>query len=336
MKKKLLSLTLVLGMTLLTACQGAGAPPGGSDTVVDESKTQLIVATYDGGLGSEWIEDSASRFEEKYADVSFEEGKKGVQVRVLKSSNYGGDGVRDTMHSEEADVWFTENVNYKEHINYENLADITDVVTEPLVEFGEEKAIVDKMESGYREFLNVGTESEPEYYAIPFYDGFYGLVYDKDMFAKENFYFKSSGSEKGDKAENLEFVSSESDTKAAGVDGKLGTYDDGLPATYAQFLQLIDKMRENGVTPFIYGGGNAMQYPARMLASFWAQSEGEKGYNLNNSFEGNAENLVVLDAEGKVQKNADGTATEKNTRMIQSKIISIRWFSCALFLCSSA
>lgn len=307
MKKKFLSLAVALTMFLLTACQGAGAPPGGSNNEVDDTKTQLVVATYDGGLDHEWILDSATRFEEKYADVSFEEGKKGVQVRVVKSSNYNGLSVLDTMHTEDADVWFTEHVNYQDHINRDNFADITDIVTEPLAEYGEDKSIADKIEDGYRDFLNVGTESEPQYYAIPFYDGIYGLVYDKDLFAKENLYFKSSGSEVGDSADNLEFVSSESDTKSAGVDGKLGTYDDGLPATYAQFLKVFDKMRESKITPIVYGGGNAMEYPTRMLASFWAQAEGAEGYNLNNTFNGTADNLVVLDAEGKVQKNADGS-----------------------------
>lgn len=306
-KKKLLSLTLALAMISLTACQGAGAPPGGAEAEVDESKTQLVVATYDGGLGDEWIFDAASRFEEKYASVSFEEGKKGVQVRVLKNSNFGGDAVLDTMHTEDADVWFTETVNYQDHINYENLADITDIVTEPLTEYGEDKSIADKIEEGYRDFLNVGTDSEPQYYAIPFYDGFYGLTYDKDLFAKENLYFKSSGNEEGDSADNLDFVASESDTKSAGVDGKLGTYDDGLPATHAQLLQLFKKMVEKEITPIVYGGGNAMEYLPRTLASFWAQAEGEEGYNLNNTFNGTADNLVVLDGSGKVQKNADGS-----------------------------
>ena len=304
---RLIAVLLVAIMLIMTGCEGSTVAPGSDEVVKDTSKTQLIVATYDGGLGDQWIVEAGKRFEEKYANVSFEEGKMGVQVRVLKNSQYGGDMVLDTLQTEDADVWFTESVNYSDHINYENLADITDIVTEKLTEFGEEKSIADKMDSTYRDFLNVGTDAEPLYYAIPFYDGFYGLAYDKDLFAVKNLYFKHSGSKAGDGADDLDFVASAADTKSAGVDGKLGTYDDGMPATYAQFLRLIDEMVENEITPIVYGGANAMQYPFRTMTAFWAQAEGEEGYMLNNTFDGEAQNLVVVDANGNLQKNADGT-----------------------------
>lgn len=310
MKKNVTSLIAVLLVAIMmitSGCSGSTSIPGSQTQETDHTKTQLVVATYDGGLGDQWIIEAAKRFEEKYADVSFEEGKKGVQVRTLKNSQYGGDMVLDTLRTEDADVWFTESVNYLDHINYENLADITDIVTEKLTEYGEDKSIEDKMDDTYRNFLNVGTEEDPLYYAIPFYDGFYGLAYDKDMFAENNLYFKHSGSEAGDGADDLAFVTSSADTKSAGVDGKLGTYDDGLPATYAQFLRLFDEMVAKEITPIVYGGANAMQYPFRTMTAFWAQAEGEEGYMLNNTFDGEAKNLVVMDANGKVQKNADGS-----------------------------
>lgn len=299
--------TLVVSTCCLAGCGGQTSVPGETGEKTDENKTQLVVATFDGGVGSDWLKEAGERFEKKFADTSFEEGKTGVQVTILKSTNYGGEAVLDTLQSEEADVWFTETMNYKDHINYENLADITDVVTEPLKEYGEDESIADKIDASYRDFLNVGTEDAPQYYAIPFYDGCYGLVYDKDLFAEKNLYFKSSGTEVGDAADNLGFVSSESDTKSAGVDGKLGTYDDGLPATYAQFKALLAKMVENDITPFVYGGSNAMNYTLRTMTSFWAQAEGAEGYRLNSTLSGTADDLVVLNANGNVQKNADGS-----------------------------
>ena len=153
----------------------------------------------------------------------------------------------------------------------------------------------------------MGTEGEAKYYAIPFYDGFYGLIYDKDLFAEANLYFASSGAILGDTDDMLGFVSSASDTKSAGPDGKYDSIDDGLPATHAQFLNLIEKMKENGITPFVYGGSNAMSYPLRTMASFWAQAEGAEGYRLNNTLSGTANNLVKLDANGNIVKAADGS-----------------------------
>lgn len=302
------AILLAFIMTFVTACGGQSTLPGQEGVEVDENKTQLLVATFEGGLGTQWIRESADRFEETFKDVSFEEGKKGVQVRITKSTNYGGESVLDTLKTEEADVWFTETVNYQDHINYENFADITDIVTEPLSEYGETESIADKIDPAYREFLNVGTDAEPKYYGIPFYDGFYGLTYDVDMFAEQNLYFK-------DGADELEFVTSASDVKSAGVDGKLGTYDDGLPATYAQLKALLEKMIEKDITPFVYGGGNAMGYTVRLMASFWAQAAGEKEYKLNSTFDGKSETLAVLDGAGNVKENADGSIKTESLKI---------------------
>ena len=302
----IISVLLLLG-SCLAGCGGQTSVPGGADEVEDTSKTQLLVATFDGGVGAEWLIEAGNRFEEVFADTSFEEGKKGVQVKVLKSTNYAGETILDTLQSEEADVWFTETVNYRDHINAENFADITDIVTEKLEKYGEDKSIADKMDGNFRNFLNVGTEGEAKYYAIPFYDGFYGLIYDKDLFAEANLYFASSGAILGDTDAMLGFVSSASDTNSAGPDGKYDSIDDGLPATHAQFLNLIEKMKENGITPFVYGGSNAMSYPLRTMASFWAQAEGAEGYRLNNTLSGTANNLVKLDANGNIVKAADGS-----------------------------
>ena len=315
--KKLVSViaTVVMTVGCMAGCGGSKTAPGGTDEQKDDSKTQLIVATFDGGLGVEWIKEAGKRFEEKFADTSFEEGKKGVQVSVLKSTNYSGETILGTLQSEEADVWFTETVNYMDHVNANNFADITDIVTEDLTEYGEEESIEDKIDKDFRDFLNQGTKDAPKYYAVPFYDGFYGLTYDKDMFTENNLYFKSSGKEAGDAADNLDFVSSDSDRKSAGVDGKYDTYDDGLPATYAQFLKMLDKMKENDITPFVYGGSNAMSYPLRVMASFWAQAEGAEGYRKNLTFDGKADNLVKLDATGNVVKNADGTPKTESAKI---------------------
>lgn len=311
MMKKIIGglLTTCLLVGCLTGCGGSEQMPGtegNSGSTSDGNKTELVVATYDGGLGTTWLQDAATRFEEKYADVSFEEGKKGVQISIVKNASYEGAVVLSSMKHETADVWFTENVDYYAHINAGNFADITDIVTKDLTEYGEDRAIEDKIDSDYRTFLNAGTAEEPTYYAIPFYDSIYGLSYDKDMFEEYNLYFKSSGTEAGDAADSIDFVSSKQDKKSAGVDGKYDTYDDGLPATYAQLLKLVKKMTENEIVPFIYAGSNAIRYPMRTMSSFWAQAEEAEGYRLNVSFDGTAENLVKLDSNGKVVMGADG------------------------------
>ena len=324
--KRMMGMMLTACMlgTCLVGCGGTSTIPGGDtkgqegNRETDNSKTQLVVATFDGGLGTSWIWETAARFEEKYKDVSFEEGKTGVQVSVVKSGTYGGDVILSSLQYETADVWFTEDVDYYAHINAGNFADISDIVTEELTEYGESRSIEDKIDDDYCSFLNAGTKEEPKYYAIPFYDGFYGLTYDKDIFAEHNLYFKTSGTENGDAADSLEFVSSASDKKSAGVDGVYGTYDDGLPATYAQFLKMIGEMVKKDITPFIYGGSNSIQYPVRAMASFWAQAEGADGYRLNVTFDGTADNLVKLDSNGKMVMGADGTPQLETLEITES------------------
>ncbi len=312
--KMLVAASLATMMCALTGCGGSSVGPGQEGNAqTDEGKTQMTVATCDGGIGIQWLKDSAAGFEEGYKDVSFEEGKKGVQVTILNNGAYRGAGILETVQKEEADVWFTEDINYMDFVNKGNMADITDIVTEKLTEYGEDKTIEEKIEEGYRDYLNVGSEESPKYYALPFFDAFYGLSYDKDLFAEEKLYFKSSGTEAGDTSDTLGFINSASDTKSAGVDGKLGTFDDGLPATYAQFLSLIKKMREKEITPFLYAGSNAMEYPMRTMAAFWAQAEGEDNYKLNTTLNGAATDLVKLDGNGKMVWNGKKPVVETLT-----------------------
>ena len=67
--KKVSSLVMVLAMLMTAAaCGGTTAPPGESTSGEDASgKTILKVGTYDGGVGTAWLDDAAKAFEEKYA-----------------------------------------------------------------------------------------------------------------------------------------------------------------------------------------------------------------------------------------------------------------------------
>lgn len=69
MKKNLAVFAMIAAMVVpFSAC-------GGQGNGIDETKTQLYVGVYDGGLGTDSVYSMAKRFEAKYADYSFEEGK---------------------------------------------------------------------------------------------------------------------------------------------------------------------------------------------------------------------------------------------------------------------
>ena len=70
--------TVVFGLFAGCSC----GPNGEDEEPIDDSKTQLYVYNYDGGVGSKWLSDVKTDFEQAFAEKSFKSGKKGVQVRI--------------------------------------------------------------------------------------------------------------------------------------------------------------------------------------------------------------------------------------------------------------
>ncbi len=311
--KKLIcaGLALLLSLGVFAGCEGHVSD---EQEPIDETKTTLRVATFEGGVGDEWLQNAADRFEALYADVKFEPDtapeKTGVQVTVTENRRFNGESMLDSLKNEPYDVFFTETVNYYDHVHRGNFADITDIVKDKtLEEFGEEGTILSKTDPTFADYLEV----DDKYYGLPFYEGIYGIMYDKDVFLEEGLYFLHSGSLEGDKADTLQFAApTDADDEAAvealqatlsaGPDGKRGTYDDGLPATYAQFADLVEKIRlGTSVIPFSYGG-SVREYPMRAMMTFWADAEGFDQMRLNFELEGKATDLVSrINGDGTVQ-----------------------------------
>ena len=254
--------------------------PSGNDSsgssveegIGDQAPARLSVATFDGGVGKAWLEDAIVRFEEMHKDTVFVEGTKGVKISLYGDKNkYSGDKLAESIMDK--DVYFTEAVDYYTHVNNGTIADITDVVTGSMSAYGETGTIEDKIDPTVKAFM---TAKDGKYYMIPFYDGFYGLIYDVELFEEVGFYFNKSGGFTKDK------------TKLSnGPDGKAGTYDDGLPATYDQMIALCDEIVDKGYTPFMYSG-NYPAYVDRAFFSYAADYEGYDAFSLNKTFNGTA------------------------------------------------
>ncbi len=280
MKKRLTVFALVL--TLLMPCVACS---GGGDGI-DNTKTQLYVGVYDGGLGADSVYAMAKRFEQKYAEHSFEEGKTGVQVKVLM--NTYNNGLENTISdmTEEVFIGTSANANYLARKGL--LTDISDVYEKPLnYDFvtGETDASEsdvkpkDKIRSDLKYYYR---DEEGKYYGFPGATTFYGLVYDIDLFEQENLYFAKDGG----------FVKSASDARSAGPDGKLETeYDNGLPATYEQFFELCDKIVSLGMTPVMWGG-TVQEYVSSFLTALAADNDGKEQTELNYNYDGLATTLV--------------------------------------------
>ena len=114
MKKKLSAL-MAFGMMFsvigMTACGGNAFYE--EEEQGDETKTIIYVSNYDGGYGSEWLRESEKLFEEKYVNVSFEEGKKSVDVFVDPNKNIGTDVLSNIAYSRNTEKRLREILKYK-------------------------------------------------------------------------------------------------------------------------------------------------------------------------------------------------------------------------------
>lgn len=311
--KKILALMAALMMSSMTVT-AFGSCGGGQEIIdsnYDASKAYVTVGTYDGGVGRAWLDEAAKRFEKLHENTMFGD-KKGVQVSVdADKVNYGGDYLSKSNLTR--DIYFTEGVDYYSFINNGKAADISDIVTGSLSSFGESGTIEGKLDSMFKSYL---TAKDGKYYMLPFYDGFYGFVYDVELFEEESFYFDDEGAFIGvakdaDAAEREAFETA----KSNGPDGKANTYDDGLPATYEQMMELVDQIKFKGYIPFCYAGST--EYVDKAFRSYVVDYEGYEGMNVNYTLSGKAN--VVTTINGNTVTTEEITVSPEDAYKLQKQ-----------------
>ena len=231
----------------------------------DPTKTYLYIGNYDGGLGDEWLSSLADEYMKKHTDVI-------IKINNHKD-NYADATLLERMDDYGNDMYFVNAVTYSNYVGRGKMLDITDVVTEDLD--GESESIEDKMNPTLREYYKT---DDNKYYAVPFFDSIFGTVYDVDLFEQEGLYFNENG--------NLMCDDGSSDVKSAGPNGISGDYDDGLPATFSQWKELMYVMQKGlSIVPYIWTG-EYTYYRYRYLTSIWADYEGKDNFDLNMTFDG--------------------------------------------------
>lgn len=226
--KKIVSVALasIIGTSFVSICAGCSK----SGPKIDSSKTQLYVSNYNGGQGTAWLDaenstdDLIGRFEEAYKDVSFEEGKTGVQVLVVPTKTKGNTLISQ-MNGMGEEIFFQEDVPYGTAADAGKFLDITDVVNS--VQAQDNVSISETR----LENLAVGGK----YYAIPHYEIYDGITYDVDLFEDELLYFADERDNGNDG-----FLITKNDVRSKGPDGDYDTWDDGLPASVDEFFKLCD------------------------------------------------------------------------------------------------
>ncbi len=284
MKKTLagiLSLICCSAMAFGAGCGGLGGESDEWYEEIDASKTQLYVSNLKGGIGHEWLMKAKTRFESAYAEESFEDGKKGVQVVVDTDNSVNGAWL--ILPSSEWEVFFTENLPFNDYVSQGQILDISDVVKTPA--YGETETIESKLDDEQRAGL---TAYDGKYYVIPHYEAYRGISYNVQVFEDYKLFFadeKDNG--------NGGFIVRNSDKRAPGPNGVYGDYDDGLPATVDEFFQLCDRMVLVGVKPFVWPGAS-IAYSEYIVDAFAEAFMGAEELKYNYSFDSGDETAKVI------------------------------------------
>lgn len=302
--KKFWSVSMAGLLTASALGTFAGCNLFGGGVKIDKTKTQLYVGYVESGLGKAWTESLFRRFEEFYATTPFEEGKTGVQIVPHGSkTDYDARKLRGKLQGNGQDVMFVESF-FPFELESE-LLDITDWITEPLTEFDESRSIENKMST---QFIDAHKDEKGKYIAIPWYESYYGIMYDVDLFDSELLYFAPDGS----------FVQSLEDERAYGPNGRTGeingvdySFDDGLPATYEQYFELCDELVGRGLIPCIWSGQWVAETNKTIMGLHF-DYEGAQNSALNMSFDGIATNLITVDKDGNVEQRDPVTITSAN------------------------
>lgn len=251
---------------------------GGCSSRIDTSKTTKIsVRNYNGGVGRQWLDDAAERFEEAYKNVSFADGKTGVYVEVSD-----GDLSPATMSKEAYQVYVTSgaNMNVVQQAKLGVLYDMTDIATDTTREGGSIDSII--FADTKRAFVY-----NDKYYGLPHYALSDGVSYDRELFDDKCLYFAADDETDveeytGNKIKVTgRFIGSKDAEKSVGLDGIAGTEDDGLPRSLEEFVLLMDYIKnEKGIAPITVAGKyqNYIQYLLNGFTASLAGSEQMKNY----------------------------------------------------------
>ncbi|MGI6713592.1 MAG: hypothetical protein ACOX3K_00810 [Bacilli bacterium] len=310
--------TKTLTKIILPALLALGSLAGctGRKIEVDKTKSQVYVATFDGGFGDEYLESLKRRFEEEFNDVSYEEGKMGVELIYTKERNLINlDSYKSTIH----DVIITEQTTYFNYVEAGDMLDITDIVKETLTEYGETRSIEDKIYNSSKNYLNI----DGRYYALPYYGGGYGITYDRDFFSKNRLYFAGDAANEYRSAFDMDgakkvfdFVRDDAGVDlCAGPNGIHGDYDDGLPQTIEQFAALAAQMAELGISPITMSGKNS-GYIRNFLTALATNLTPRNEADLLFTLDGTSCNLIQdIANDGTITYMAETVITEENKNL---------------------
>ncbi len=242
----------------------------------------INVQIYPGGNGEQWLYNAATRFQKRYANYSFEEGKKGVYINIA-----GQEIDMTTVNTSAVHVFFAERFsNVYSLAEQEYILPLDDVIkaTDYENEATIESRIFDAAKAGLK-------GPDGKYYALPNDELYPGLSYDKDIFGRQRWYLAkdaTSGTKIDTKYGSAYFVKDANAEKSCGPDAVYGTYDDGLPSSLEELLIVCGKIKSDGGI-VLSMSGQWSQYTNYLIQGLWASLAGIEELRALYTFEGDVE-----------------------------------------------
>lgn len=310
MTRKLFTGMMALIMCIGTVGCGGNTGDGSSnDNSVDVNQQlgvtnpyELKVFNFGGGYGREWLDTLITRYKRERAGKEF----------VVDGVTY--DGVDFNVESEKVmmetivtngvpyDIVFQEQVWYNKFVRQGNVfSPMTEVLTTPNP-YENGVTIESKLSKEQQEFYKVDTNSDGEgdtYYGLPHYAGYVGLIYNKNMFEINGWYFMKDYDKDDLENATTYCFTKDLDNRTPGPDGIPGNEDDGLPTTYEEFYALCKVISAN-YTPLSWTGKYRQEYLNWFITALTANYEGLEQMSLNYNYNGTAKNLISVSDNGTV------------------------------------
>ena len=309
MKKKRLLATVLSICTLastigMTSCDDlAGDIGGGNNNKVEnvynvpsDSKIMIKVKNFGMGPGNLWLEETMERFAEANKDVKYGD-KTGVYLKYEATSNQN----TSAMASDTTNIFFDERQSDPYALLQNGLLLNLDSIVKDDARVGGtlESKIFDAAKGGI-------TGNDGSYYALPHYEFYAGIAYNRSTFADLGAYFAAEDEESiythSSKYGTANFIDDAAAKKSVGPDGKAGTNDDGLPCSLDEFIILCDYIKtesEGDVSPITVSGKYYNYYPEYLLMGLWSSIAGPEQmrnyYNCSGEIE-----VVERDKNGKL------------------------------------
>lgn len=287
-RKNIAAICMAMTMTASLGLAACNNPSGSGGELV------ISIINYDGGAGRAWLDDAAKRFEKMNETTEYGGGYVGVDIDIESQQSIS----TATMKTDGYNIYFLEGGQSIRSLAQQGfLLDITEAMTTPLREYGEEKTIESKISENYR-VMEKGADGK--YYGIPHVEYYSGISYDIDAWEKYSLYLASEGgtefSSKFGKA-NFCKTGTAGAKKTVGPDGVPNTEDDGMPSSLKELLILCSRMKSTyQIAPF-GTSGKTITYTNFLVSSLWAALAGYQKMQTCYTFSGTIDAVTGYEEE---------------------------------------